>query len=175
MRGLNPVKNLDAVKLLFKKMDESWNTDFSKMLEVSVSKPKARKINLHDKLKEKILELGKIEGYIVEKEYKFPDIDERLDVVWRRVAASVPTYVFEIQIGGNLHQALAKLKHAYDIWNSNIFLITTKDSVEKVQKLLSGSFHEIKDRIKILTVEQINEVYELQIKDHKLKKQLGLR
>jgi len=175
MRGLNPIKNLESVKLLFKKMDESWNTDFSKMLEVSVSKPQAREINLHDELKEKILELGKIEGYIVEKEYMFPDINERLDVVWRRVAASVPTYVFEIQIGGNLHQALAKLKHAYDIWNSNIFLITTKDSVEKAQKLLSGSFHEIKDRIKILTVEQINEVYELQIKDHKLKKQLGLR
>jgi predicted RNA-binding protein len=175
MRGLNPIKNLESVKLLFKKIDESWNTDFSKMLEVSASETQVIEINLHDELKEKILELGKIEGYIVEKEYMFPDINERLDAVWRRVAASVPTYVFEIQIGGNLHQALAKLKHAYDIWNSNIFLITTKDNLEKAQKLLSGSFHEIKNHIRILTVEKINEVYELQIKDNELKKELGFR
>ena len=70
-----------------------------------------------------------------------------------------------------MHQALSKLKHAYDIWNSNIFLITKKENIEKVQGLLSGYFHEIKDRIKVLTVEQINKVYELQIKDHKLKRQ----
>jgi hypothetical protein len=41
----------------------------------------------------------------------------RLDAVWRRVEKSVPTYVFEIQVGGDIYHAIAKLKHAYDLWN----------------------------------------------------------
>jgi ABC-type cobalamin transport system ATPase subunit len=102
-------------------------------------------------------------------------LGERLDVVWRRIAASVPTYAFEIQIGGNLHQALSKLKHAYDIWNSNIFLISTKEDLHKINQLLSGTFHEIGERIRVLSIEKINEVYELQVKDHKLKKEIGFR
>lgn len=96
-------------------------------------------------------------------------------MVWRRVIASVPTYAFEVHIKGNIHQALSKLKHAYDIWNSNIFIVTTQQNVQKIEKLLSGSFHDIKEVIRILTIEKVNEVYELQVRDQKLKKELGLR
>jgi predicted RNA-binding protein len=173
--GLNPVKNLEETRLLLKRMDEAWGTELVRLIGEFPEKFKVRKVSTHEEIKEKLMELGRIEKYYVEKEYRFSDIDEKLDVVWKRVPSGYPTYVFEIQIEGNLHQALTKLKHAYDIWNSNIFLITTKDNLEKAQKLLSGSFHEIKNHIRILTVEKINEVYELQIKDNELKKELGLR
>jgi hypothetical protein len=173
--GLNPIKDREAVKILLQRMDEAWNTELIRLVEEIPEKVPAKKVNIHDEIKEKLLELGRIEGYIAEKEYVIPDLSERLDVVWRRVVASVPTYAFEIQIGGNLHQALSKLKHAYDIWNSNIFLISTKEDLPKINKLLSGTFHEIRERIRVLDVEKINEVYELQVKDHKLKKEIGFR
>jgi hypothetical protein len=173
--GLNLIKDREAVKILLQRMDESWNTELIRLVEEIPEKVPLKKVSIHDEIKEKLLELGRIEGYIAEKEYVIPDLGERLDVVWRRVAASVPTYAFEIQIGGNLHQALSKLKHAYDIWNSNIFLISTKEDLPKINQLLSGTFHEIGERIRVLDVEKINEVYELQVKDHKLKKEIGFR
>jgi hypothetical protein len=173
--GLNLIKDKEAIKLLLQKMDEVWNTELIKLIEELPEKIPSRKLSTHDDIEEKLLELGRIEGYIAEKEYPIPDLGERLDVVWRRVVASVPTYAFEIQIGGNIHQALSKLKHAYEIWNSNIFLISRREDFDKINKLLSGTFHEIRERIKVLSIEKINEVYELQMKDHKLKKEVGFR
>lgn len=163
------------MRLLLQKMDQTWNTESAKLVKEIPTKILKKEVNLHDQMKEMLLELGKMENYIAEKEYVFPDIGERLDVVWRRVAASVPTYVFEVQIGGNLHQALAKLKHAYDIWNSNVFIISEEKDIQKINQLLGGTFHEISERVKVLTVEKIKNVHEIQIKDNKLKKEIGLR
>jgi hypothetical protein len=75
----------------------------------------------------------------------------RLDAVWRRVQRSVPNFVFEVHVGGNMYQALAKLKHAYDIWNSNIYLVLHDASKKQLEELLSGTFHEIQDRVGSLT------------------------
>lgn len=178
MAGLNLIKNMNLARSLLQKMDGDWNTELRLLLEKGpeeVPAGKIPKVNLHDEIKEKLLELGKIEGYIAEKEYIIPDLGERLDVVWRRVAASVPTYVFEVQIGGNLHQALAKLKHAYDIWNSNIFIISEDKDTQKINQLISGTFHEIKDRIRVLTVDKIKKVYDVQIEDNRLKREIGFR
>jgi len=176
MAGLSSVKDKETVKLLLQKMDQSWNTELAKLVEEIPTKIiKKEEVNLHDQMKEMLLELGKIEGYIAEKEYIFPDTGERLDVVWRRVAASVPIYVFEVQIGGNLHQALVKLKHAHDLWNSNIFMISEEKDLQKINQLLGGAFHEIRDRVKTLTVEKIKKVHEIQIEDNKLKKEIGFR
>ena len=176
--GINPIANKETVKSLLKRADMNWNTELIQMLEkveAPVAEVPKKGLNLHNEIREKLFELGKIERYISEKEYVIPDINERLDVVWRRVSGSVPTYVFEVQIGGSLHQALAKLKHAYDIWNSNVFLIINEDDLEKTNQLMSGTFHEIKDRMKIITDSKINRIYELQIEDNKLKIEAGLR
>jgi predicted RNA-binding protein with PUA-like domain len=174
--GLNPIRDKNAMEILLQRVDQTWNTDletlFKEIPERVIIKPKA---SLHDEIKERLIELGKIENYITEKEYVIPDLGERLDVVWRRVAGSVPTYVFEIQIGGNLHQALVKLKHAYDIWNSNIFIVSGEKDLHKISQLTSGTFHEIQDRLNIITVDKFNKVYELQIEDNCLKKEIGLR
>jgi len=176
MSGLSRIRDFESVKSLLEEIDKMWNTELLKLFVGPPTKiVEKEEVNLHDRIKEMLLDLGKIENYIVEKEYQFPDTRERLDVVWRKVAASVPTYVFEVQIGGNLHQALAKLKHAYDLWNSNIFIISGESDLQKIHQLLGGAFHEIRDRIKTVTVEKIKEVHEMQIKDDKLKREIGFR
>ncbi|MEM3421422.1 MAG: hypothetical protein QW835_05245 [Candidatus Hadarchaeum sp.] len=172
---MSSVKDKGSIQQLLQKMDQTWNTELSRLLEPLVKIVKKEEVNLHDRVKEMLLELGKMENYIAEKEYPFPDTGERLDVVWRKVAASVPTYVFEVQIGGNLCQALAKLKHALDLWNSNIFIISEKKDLLKIHQLLGGAFHEISERVKTMTVEKIKNVYDIQIEDNKLKREVGFR
>jgi hypothetical protein len=105
-------------------------------------KPEVKKqVSTHDQIKDKLVQLGKLQGFIAESEY---DMDGgKLDVVWRRVERGSPTYVFEVQIGGDLYHAIGKLKHAHDLWNSNIFLVTARNDVAKAHQLLSGTFHEI--------------------------------
>jgi predicted RNA-binding protein len=95
----------------------------------------------HDKVKKAIFEIGSLQKYVCQEEYPFEM--GKLDVVWRRIEKSVPTYVFEIQVGGDIYHALAKLKHAYDLWNSHIFLIASEEDHKKASVLLSGTFHEI--------------------------------
>jgi hypothetical protein len=71
----------------------------------------------------------------------------------------VPTYVFEVQVGGDIYHALAKLKHAYDLWNSRIFLVAAAPEKTKVDGLLSGTFHEIRERLTFVEIQQIHELY----------------
>jgi hypothetical protein len=100
--------------------------------------------------------------------------NERLDVVWRRVERSVPTYVFEVQIGGDIYHALGKLKHAFDLWNSNIFLIVSKNDLGKVESLLSGTFHEVKEKVKIITPQKVSELYKQKRRWVDIEKEIGL-
>jgi len=126
----------------------------------------------HDLLKKQILEAGRLQRFLAEEEYSF-DIG-KLDVVWRRVQLSVPTYVFEIQVGGDLYHALTKLKHAYDLWNSRIFLIGGEEDQEKVYQLLSGSFHEIQDQLRFVDWRRVEELHSLKKKYRDLEKELGI-
>ncbi len=48
-----------------------------------------RSDNLHKEIKQKLVEMGKIQKFLAEAEY--PMDGSRLDVVWRRVEKSVPT------------------------------------------------------------------------------------
>ena len=129
-------------------------------------------IPTHIELQEKLMEIGELQNYIVEKEYPF-DIG-KLDVVWRRVINSVPTYVFEVQIGGDIYHALSKLKHAYDLWNSHIFFIAAEKDYDKANILLSGTFHEIEKRIKFIELNRIEELYERKKAYFSLEKELGI-
>lgn len=126
----------------------------------------------HARVQEIVFQIGRLNRLISEKEY--PMENERLDVVWRRVEKSVPTYVFEIQVGGDIYHALGKLKHAYDLWNSNISLIAEKEDLEKAKSLLSGTFHEIENKIKKITIEKIHELYEQKRKWIDIEKEVGL-
>ncbi|MEM0337429.1 MAG: hypothetical protein QXN23_03300 [Candidatus Caldarchaeum sp.] len=164
--GISIVTDQSLVQQIMDEISSRWRTSV-KVVEKPVSE--------HDEVKSLVAELGRLSNYIVDVEYRMPDISERLDVVWRRVAASVPTFVFEVHIGGNLHQALTKLKHAYDIWNSNIYLVVKEDRYDEVMRYLEGAFHEIKPVIRVLKVSQVRKLHEVQSLDYRLKAEAGLR
>lgn len=126
----------------------------------------------HEYVQEKLVEVGRLQQYIAEKEYPF-DIG-RLDVVWRRVANSVPTYVFEVQVGGDMYHALAKLKHAFDLWNSHIFIVASEKDRDKANSLLCGTFHEINERIKFVGLETVDELYQRKKAYFDLERELGI-
>jgi len=113
-------------------------------------------VSPHEEIKAKVLEVGRLQKYIGELEY---DMDGgKLDVVWRRIERAVPAYVFEVQIGGDLYHAIGKLKHAFDLWNSNIFLVIAKEDIHKANELLSGTFHEIQNKVKLIETTKIDEL-----------------
>jgi len=126
----------------------------------------------HNDIKNLLLEIGKFQGYVANPEY--PMETERLDVVWRRLPESVPTYVFEVQIGGDLYHALGKLKHAHDIWNSRIFLVASANDLGSVNQLLSGTFHEIKTLLKFIEIERVQSLYQSKQNIYQIEKELGL-
>jgi hypothetical protein len=111
----------------------------------------------HEQIKQRLVEIGKLQGYLADEEYVF-DIG-KLDVVWRRVERSVPTYAFEVQVGGDVYHALAKLKHAFDLWNSRIFIVASKADHNKVGNLLSGTFHEISGRVRFIELGTVEELH----------------
>lgn len=129
-------------------------------------------ISVHNKLRDQIKELGELQKFIAQTEYKMEN--ERLDVVWRRVAQSVPTYVFEVQIGGDLYHAIGKLKHAYDIWNSRIFLVGQDRDKKVIDALLAGTFHEIKSKLIFIEVSRFRELYEIKHRWRMIEDSLGL-
>ncbi len=86
----------------------------------------------------------------------------------------MPTYVFEVQVGGDVEHALAKLKHAHDLWNSELFLALSDRDELKTATLLSGTFHEIKDRVKRLRLEDIRRLYEKKREWKELEEELGI-
>src|SRR5215470_17251025 len=65
---------------------------------------------------------------------------ERLGVTWRRVVASVPQKVFEVQVSSNLYSAIGKLKKAHLYGNSQPFpvLIYVLDGAGGGSRTLTG-------------------------------------
>ncbi|HEY7316256.1 MAG TPA: EVE domain-containing protein [Candidatus Binatia bacterium] len=128
--------------------------------------------SVHSELVDSLLEIGRLQSYLTQKEY--PMGKSRLDAVWRRVQRSVPNFVFEVQVGGNLYQALAKLKHAHDIWNSNIYLVLLDSSKKQLDELLSGTFHEIRDRVRVIDEATVRRLVNLKKEIREIESRLGL-
>ena len=174
-RGINLLSER-TVEKIYEAFKQRFNYTVSPKEERKPPRPELvrdEQISLgHTELKEIIFEIGRLNRFISEKEY--PMENERLDVVWRRIEKSVPTYVFEIQIGGDIYHALGKLKHAFDIWNSNIFLILNENDLEKADSLLNGTFHEIRNNMKKITVPKIYELYQQKRRWIDMEKEIGL-
>ena len=174
-RGINILQK-KTVDKLYEDFKEKFNFSIlvSQEKEPKIDRSKAEVIDSpnHNELQELIFQIGQLNRLISEKEYLMES--ERLDVVWRRVERSVPTYVFEVQIGGDIYHALGKLKHAFDLWNSNTFLIIHEKDLEKADALLSGTFHEIKERIKTITPQKVSELYQQKKRWVDLEKEIGL-
>ncbi len=114
----------------------------------------------HEKLKKVICEIGRMQRRYVYTEY--PIEDKKLDVVWKKLQKenAIPYIVWEISITGDIFADLAKLKHAYDMWNSIPVLVTTDERIQEVKEWVEGSFHEIKDVLRIISWRKIKELYE---------------
>jgi len=136
--GLTPVKEVVSVPL------------------VELSTSSGAGVVTHNDVITDLAEIGRIQGYIPDKEYKIEST--RLDVVWRRVERSVPTYVFEVQVEGDIYHAMAKLKHAFDLWNSHIFLVASNRERGKYQELLAGTFHEVADKMQFIEIGLVKEL-----------------
>jgi hypothetical protein len=126
----------------------------------------------HNEIRDMISEIGGFEGWISEVEYSIDKM--RLDVVWRRIKAGNPSHAFEVQVGGNFFEALTKLKHAWDKWNSKPFLVTTEKYELEARQLLEGSFHEIEDVARIVNWKKIRDLHETEKKGHSLKSDIGI-
>jgi hypothetical protein len=128
--------------------------------------------NTHNQLKKYLKEIGRLQGYIADEEY--PMESTYLDVVWRRVERSVPTFVFEVQVSGDIYSAMVKLKHAFDIWNSHIFLVAGVKDKAKYQEFAAGTFHEIKDHLKFIDVASIKKLLDKKRDYKEMERALGI-
>lgn len=80
----------------------------------------------HTKIGKAIVEAGKILGRFPERNYH-PSQDYIIDVVWKKHEDEDPSEVFEVQLDGNMHSALTRLKHASEhCGHAYLFLITDK-------------------------------------------------
>ena len=148
-------------------------TDYKLIVEQMKKKitpvPPTPTLPTHSEMITMLIELGEILRKYPEREYMSGPY--RYDVVWKKTKAGNPTKVFEVQRKGILDSALAKLKHAYDIWNADLFLVITepKDK-DKARFLLAGSFHEIGDVTALMQPEEIKELYESKKRFRELEK-----
>lgn len=126
----------------------------------------------HARVQNLLLEIGSLQRFVAQRE--FPIETRRLDVVWRRFERSVPSFVFEVHIAGNLTEAVAKLKQAHDLWNSNIFLVGNEEHRTPALQLAAGTFHEIQDRLKFLAIAQAEELHRRKLAYRQLEAQLGI-
>jgi hypothetical protein len=153
---------------IFKKAFDEFEA--RNLIKVDIAKPTEPS---HSKIKEIIYQTGVVEGKFPIKEYKMDD-GRKLDVIWRKTTASVPNWAFEVQLGGNVTEALSKVKHAWDIYNSIPIIVTTESQLDVVNKLLEGSFHEIKEIIRVTTLEEIKKFYDIKIKLRNMKNKLRI-
>jgi len=137
-----------------------------------VEEEEAPLIPSHNEIRDMIYEIGKFEGRISEIEYPIDNL--RLDVAWKRIRAGNPSHAFEVQIGGNFFEALTKLKHTWDKWNSKPFLVTTEKYEAEAKLLLEGSFHEIEHVARIVNWRKIKDLYEAERKAKDIRAEIGL-
>lgn len=113
----------------------------------------------HNELRDMIRDIGLMKNLVAETEYAINDL--KLDVTWRTEVQKMPSRVWEVHISGNFYEALAKLKHAWDYWRAEPFLVTTEKYEDQARNLLGGTFHEIKPHIRIINWQHILKLYKL--------------
>jgi hypothetical protein len=138
----------------------------------SLEIPPIQATDTHQQIQGLLAEIGRLQKFVVDVE--FPIENRRVDVTWRRVQRSVPSYVFEVQVGGNITEALAKLKHAYELWNSHIFLVGKPEHRSPSARLCDSSFHEIRERLRFLELGQVEELHRRKLAYRNFEDQLGI-
>lgn len=126
----------------------------------------------HNQIRDLVRDIGEMEGKHAEVEY--PIDNYRLDVAWKRIKTGIPSHVFEVHLSGDFFEALSKLKHAWDKWNSKPILVTTEEYANKARVLLEGSFHEIGHIAKIVNWKSVVKLHKLEREAQKIKTEIGI-
>jgi hypothetical protein len=69
---------------------------------------------------------------------------------------------------------LAKLKHAYALWNSRIFVVAPASERSRGDDLLSGTFHEVRGRLRFLEAGKVLELYVRKMAYREMEEALGI-
>jgi hypothetical protein len=132
--------------------------------------------DLHEQVVQRIYELGEIIGYTPEKKWRKEGYE--YDVVWHILPREGPKCVFEVHIKGNLGDALLRLKHAHQRWESQLFLISTGDQLNDAKtKYLTGALHDLAETgaLTLLKIDEVYEFHNFKSKYEWLEKRFGLR
>jgi hypothetical protein len=85
-----------------------------------------------------LAEIGEMLGFYVKREESTTDGLHRFDITWRDHSSHSPVKVWEVEISGNVLTALARLKHALDLWHPELYLVVsdakTKEKAEELVK-----------------------------------------
>ena len=158
----------------FMKVSEERALPLVKYLqEITVKVVPQPQLSAHDQIADKIYALGELIGYKPEKKWRHEGYE--FDVVWHKPPRVGPKYVFEVHLRGNLEAALLRLKHAHDLWESQLFLVSTEDQLKEAQNKFLGELHEIKDEVTLVDVREIEEFYSFKGKYEWLERKFGLR
>ncbi|MEM2913642.1 MAG: hypothetical protein QXR06_04800 [Candidatus Bathyarchaeia archaeon] len=138
-------------------------------------KPPSKPLELlqHDEMVDAIYALGELIGYKPEKKWRHERYE--FDVVWHKPPRIGPKYVFEVHVKGSLEAALLRLKHAYDLWESQIFLVSTEDQLKEAQSKFLGELHELKDKVTLLDVKNVKEFCNFKGRFEWLERKFGLK
>lgn len=159
LRGLKPEPLIKRVE----------TETFERMVE---TRAKYEGMPAHADLQNALLELGRLEGYEVAKEY--PIDDERLDVAWWRRGRKKPDIVFEIQRAGNFYAALTKLKEAWDLWECRVALVTSEEYLREAARWLKSAFHEMENYSRIVLWKEVMKWMEASKIRDQMRKKLSL-
>ena len=86
----------------------------------------------------------------------------------------MPTYAFEVQVGGDVYHALGKLKHARDIWNSRVFFVASADDQARARQLLLGTFHELQSELHQIETERVLHLHKSKVDIFQIERELGI-
>jgi hypothetical protein len=97
-----------------------------------------------------------------------------------QVTAPSPPDLHEqvVQIIYELGDTLLRLKHAYDRWRSQLFLVSTEDQLNEAKtKYLVGALHELAETgaLTLLKIDEIKEFYNFKSQYEWLERRFGLR
>lgn len=128
----------------------------------------------HQDIKKKLVEIGNIEGYHAEKEFQCGIYS--LDTVWKKGNhIEVPTYAFEVQIGGGLEHALSGLRTACDSWNCKAILVASGNDLVKARNLLDTSHKDMAQDTRVVDISVVKELHAYLQKTKILKDSIGYR
>lgn len=170
--------NLKSVMGFIKVQEEKGKKVIEYLKQIYIKPPEKSPIETkellqHDDIVDVIYALGELIGYKPERKMRHEGYE--FDVVWNKPPRIGPKYVFEVHMKGSLEAALLRLKHAYDLWESQIFLVSTEESLKEAQSKFLGELHELKDKVILLDVKNVKEFYDFKGKFEWLERKFGLR